>query len=484
MLPTLAFILPLALQPLPQASPLPTFESRLSLESWHLPQGGAMGMVGLQVQRSWDSGAYAGLGGWGAVRGDYGGFILLGASGGWRLPLTRHLGLDAGLWMGGGGIQKAGVGSGLTLRGHLEATWQAPWGRMGVGLARVQCPQGSLASTQATFSATLPFRLAGADTPPELWPSLGWRPITLLASAQRYGAGSRDRRTLDLAGLEARLGLGEHSFAFVDLSGSARGGTAGYMDVFGGLGASLPLSQDGRLALTGRLGLGPAGGGAVEVGGGLTWKALLGLEGRTRSGLQAGLGLGRIASPGGSFRGTVLQVQLGRRFEVLSPGGTPADLSGGTDWSRWGIELAAQGLSAPQRKDGSAPPVQLASLQVLHELGGPLYLLGQGNAAVGGRSGSYAAGLLGLGLSSAPFWELGPRLQAQVLVGAGGGGGLATGGGFLWQPSVGLEQDLCGGWGLRAQVGRCIATQSALSSPLIELGAVYRTRIPVRSTRR
>jgi len=71
-------------------------ETRWNAERWRLPGNESMDLLGLQVHRTWSSGAYAGFGGWGSLRGERGGFITLGLSGGWRWPLTERLGLDAG----------------------------------------------------------------------------------------------------------------------------------------------------------------------------------------------------------------------------------------------------------------------------------------------------------------------------------------------------------------------------------------------------
>ena len=45
-------------------------ETRWTAERWQLPFANeSMDLLGLQVQRTWRSGAYAGFGGWGSVRG-------------------------------------------------------------------------------------------------------------------------------------------------------------------------------------------------------------------------------------------------------------------------------------------------------------------------------------------------------------------------------------------------------------------------------
>jgi len=486
-------------QPAQAAAPaLTPLEAKLTVEEWKLPQGGeAMGMVGLQLHRTWQTGGYAGCGGWGALRGTQGGFIALGLSGGWRFPLGEHLTFDAGAWVGGGGVGRAGVGGGLMMRTHAGLAWEAPWGALGLELARVNFPNGTLASTQGALSARFPFTLVTGGTgsgsltslAQGLGTDLGWRDLTLLATAQRYSprgevvdlGGRPDTASLELAGLEARLGLGRGAFLLLDMSGAAGGKADGYMDLLVGLGYACPLDSAGRISLVGRLAGGPAGGGHLDVGGGMAWKAMAGLEATTLRGYQIGISAGYIATPGASFKGTVLQCQAGRRFELAVPGGRPGGSGDGVDWTGWGFEGGWQRFASSARVSGARPEaLDLVSLQVFHELGDHLYAIGQGNFALTGHAGGFAQGLLGLGLSSAPLLGRGPRFQAQALVGAAGGGGLDTGGGLLFQPMVGLEQSLTPELSLRVMGGRCIAPRGTLRTNVFEAGVAWRFRVPAR----
>jgi len=472
-----------------------TIETQVAAERWRVPQShSTMDMAGVQLHRTWERGGYLGLGGWGAVRGEHGGFIALGLSGGWRLPLTEHLRLDTGGWLGGGGVGRAGVGGGLMLRTQAVLAWQESWGSLGLGISRVRFPNGTLASTHGTLSASFPCQLAlGGATRGNLatapGPELGWRSFTLLATAQRYQP--RDRvldqsglalqTPIDLAGLEARLGLGERGFLLLDLSGAAGGQAGGYMDVLGGIGYAWPLDGEARYSLVGRLEGGPAGGGKVDVGGGMAWKAMAGMEVQFVSGYRAGLSLGHIATPGAGFKGTVLQLQAGRHFDLAMSGGRPIPAREPLDWSGWGLGSGWQRLSDPQRTQGAqALPADMVSLQILHDLGNPWFAIGQGNFALTGKAGGFGQGLLGVGLGTEALSTHGPRLQAQFLVGAAGGGGISTGGGILFQPMVGLEQLLTKDWSLRLMGGRCIAPKGDLNTHVLELSVMRRFQVPTR----
>lgn len=476
-------------------------ETRWTAERWDLPRAGeGMGMVGLQVHRTWACGGYAGFGGWGSVRGEQGGFIATGVSGGWRFPLTERLALDAGAWVGGGGVGRAGIGSGLMLRGHAGLSWDFDWARLGLEASRVRFPNGEIDSSQVAVTAVFPFRAivgspaAGGGSLPEfgqrLGTELGWRDFSLAMTGQRYtpahsvhALDSASRNDpVDLVGLEARLGLGQRAFAVWDMSGAAGGEAAGYMDMLLGLGYALPLDRAGRWDLVGKLCGGPAGGGHLDVGGGMAWKATLGVQATTRSGFQVGLNAGYFVTPGGSFKASVCQVQAGRRFELATPGTASEEALGPLDFTGWSVRTGMQRLKAPQRRGGADPdPIELVGFQMTHDLSEAWYLAGQGNFALTGHAGGFAEGLLGLGWRSPDLSGAGTRALVQAMAGAAGGGGVDTSGGFLLQPMVGVEQELGRGVSLQVMAGRCIAPGGDLSTPVLDAGLAWRFGLPTRT---
>lgn len=476
-------------------------ETRWTAERWQLPFANeTMDLLGLQVHRTWGSGAYAGFGGWGSVRGERGGFITIGISGGWRFPITERLALDTGAWVGGGGVGRADVGGGLMLRGHAGLSWDFDWARLGLEASRVRFPNGRLNSSQVGMTATFPFRTlvgspgAGRSSLPELGRSLGtelgWREFSLAFTGQRYAptrsvrslSGIPDTDPVDLVGLEAHLGLEGGLFALLDMSAAAHGKAAGYMDILLGLGYAVPLDPAGHWTLVGEFSGGPAGGGNLDVGGGMAWKGTLGVQVTTQRDLQVGLSTGYVATPGGTFQGMVYQVQAGRRFALATPGLRNAEPSDAIDYSGWSIRAGWQRLSSPQRRGGAkADPIDLTSVQLTHELAAAWYLAGQGNFGLTGHAGGFAEGLLGLGWRSPELFGTGPRFLVQFMVGAAGGGGVDTGGGLLVQPMLGLEQGLGHGLSLQVMGGRCIAPRGNLRTQVLDAGLSWRFGLPTRT---
>jgi len=485
----------MAVMPCLAQAPVPMFETRWTAEVWRLPTQGErhMGVLGLQVDQRWPSGAYVGFGGWGSLTGDRGGFITMGMGGGWRLPLTGPLGVDAGLWVGGGGVGRASVGGGLMLRGHTGLSWTTPQGSYHLEWSRVRFPNGEIDTQQVALSATFPFRLpAWSLNPagPPSWPELGhYRDVSISLTAQRYAptrssrnlSGQSDSVPLDLGGLEVRLGLDGQTFLVLDSAAAARGKAAGYMDVFLGLGTSVDLVDSGRLRATGKLVGGSAGGGHLDVGGGAAFKATVGLDALVgRQGLLS-LSGGLVLAPAGSFKAWIITLEGGRRFALGTTTGPVAPPAWNWSWSGWAFRPSYLRL-ASARRQGTDPalPVELVGLSFAHDLGHGFEMVGQGNFATAGKAGGFAQGLVGLAWRSPSLLGRGPRLRVQGLLGEAGGGGVDTSGGFLLQPSVGLEQDLGAGWSLQALGGRTWTPQGKLNSTLVEGGLAWRFHLPTR----
>src|SRR4051812_28118010 len=92
-------------------------------------------------------GLYLGVGGFGAVAGDRGGFFVLGGAVGWRHDLVGGLSVDLNLFAGGGGGGSAPQGGGLMLRPAAGLAWRC-WRDVDLRLeaARVEFPDGDIAS--------------------------------------------------------------------------------------------------------------------------------------------------------------------------------------------------------------------------------------------------------------------------------------------------------------------------------------------------
>ena len=138
----------------------------------------------------------------------------------------------------------------------------------------------------------------------------------------------------------------------------------------------------------------------------------------------------------------------------------------------WRFRHAHQWYFDAQRKRGSS--------RDMHLFGGKIdwigkdwwYLTGQGLIAYGGGAGGYSEGLLGVGLLG-PKWK-NLQFYSEMLIGAGGGGGVDSGSTLLYKPSVGLDYNLNKDFSLQTGIGKVISKEGNLDAKTLEVILVWR----------
>jgi len=472
--------------PLPAAADL-TFE-RVSL-----PDEETMGLlgagVGVRVFEDW----FAGLAAYGAATGRRGGFFTGGLALNWRPPVGESLLLDAGVFVGGGGGGSAPQGGGLMLRSHAGLALPTSAGAFGLGWARVDFPNGDIASNQVSLSFTRPFELLlrggwGDDAPVDLETALPDRHHRALRQRvegvvirtwPRAGTTGVDGRPHDaptaLVGVLWESDVGEPVFLDLGAAGAVGGGADGYAQVMADLGVRLPLARSTRLVMAGGAGLG--GGGRVDTGGGFLARVSLGLERDVGAGLQARVGGGLTGAPGGDYRTTDLHLAMGRTFRVpVATGGwrvpgssyyLPRDLRV-RGWQQW--EWAPAGL---KRKGGADErTLGLGGVAVDLRVGGAGYLTGQALAAHSGGAGGYAMGLVGGGLRWPAAAAL--DLELELTAGAAGGGGVDVDNGVVVQAAGAAALRLTEALRLRLAYGLSGPVARGLDRDVLQLGCELR----------
>ena len=104
------------------------------------------------------------------------------------------------------------------------------------------------------------------------------------------------------------------------------------------------------------------------------------------------------------------------------------------------------------------------------------YLTGQGLSAYGGGAGGYSEGHWGVGVLG-PSWK-NLRLYGEMLIGAGGGGGVDSGSALLFKPSVGLEYNLNEDLSLQTGIGKVISKEGNLDASTFDASLVWRFGTP------
>lgn len=144
----------------------------LSDETWKLPGNETMGMVGGNLLFGVSDKLKLGVASYGAVRGNRGGFITLGATGEFEQALTSRWGAHAGLFVGAGGGRGGQplAGGGLMVRANLGLSYDTGrYGKLGFGFSHVNFPSGVISSTQPYLRYDYRFDTLIAS---------GWQPLS------------------------------------------------------------------------------------------------------------------------------------------------------------------------------------------------------------------------------------------------------------------------------------------------------------------
>jgi hypothetical protein len=104
------------------------------------------------------------------------------------------------------------------------------------------------------------------------------------------------------------------------------------------------------------------------------------------------------------------------------------------------------------------------------------YLTGQGLSAYEGGAGGYSEGHWGVGVLS-PSWK-NWNLYGEMLIGAGGGGGVDSGSALLYKPSIGLGYSLSDDFSLQTGMGKVISKEGNLNANTFDVSLVWRFGTP------
>jgi hypothetical protein len=420
-----------------------------SYERLYLPGHEAMGLV--RVGALFDLNDYWAFGPeiYGAVTGRRGGFFTVGMEVQAHVPLWKRLGLEAGLYVGAGGGGSAPQGGGLMIRPSLGLTCDLGFAALEGGISRVWYPNGSIDSTQLHVGVSVPF---GG----QYWPGHDWKhhaeastaealTITSHALYEHYlpvaGAhhahSSIPTTSYSLAGIEFVVGS-DAWYGYLQAAGAGAGSATGYMELFGGSGYRLKIGPYFSLGIQGAIGA--AGGGKVDTGGGLMYRADAVTNLSLFDHLKLGVRTGKVGAFGGSFSATSYGASLGYSEAFYGLG--DRDFSGDANLSAWRFRvlhksyMAAEGLF----NDGQKNRIDLIGISLNRFLTPNCYLIGESYWAWQGQAGGYAEGIFGLGYES-DAWH-GLRWYAEVSGGVGGGGDVHMDGGLFGSLGGGIRYDL------------------------------------------
>lgn len=462
---------------------------RTTYEELNISNKETMGLLGTdflfdkKMNKNWD--LYSGVGIYSAVKGDRGGFFIGGLESGVKYKVANWI-LDTGVFIGGGGGASAPQGGGLMLRPHIGLMYDLKKFKVGINYSQVKFPNGNISSKQWGLQLDIPFQLVTSD---KLTSSLNSHNLDLAdvyfslntqtytpKSSVKTRSGNKAKK-MKLMGFSAGRYFSKNSYFFGEASGAYDDTSDGYAEFLGGVGHKYPLND--RLAIHTKAALGASGGGEVDTEGGLIYKVEAGIKFQVSPRFSLGVDYGIINAVSGDFSASLLKSSLHYDFSMATPSSKEARNNPlnakNLDLIDWSIAMSASNYlaSSSLRKNGKTamPSVNLVNLKLNRELSPRTYLTGQAAAAYKGKSGGYATGLVGIGIKQPLTERL--SLQAEVLVGAAGGGGIASGGGIV-QPMAGLTYQLNKKVALQFMGGKIKAPKGGYNANVVDFGLVYK----------
>jgi hypothetical protein len=455
----------------------PTAHARLSLEGIRFPEGEHVGLLGSSylVDVPSASGLALGPAVYGAISGHRGGLFTLGGEVAWRRAIAGPVGIEVGLYAGGGGGAGAPVGGGLMLRPHADLLWDLGPAAVGISLSRVRFPNGSIDSTQIglVLDAINDFRYVPASqlgTPVHAGgrSGLGFDRVQIVAGAYRLQHevtlqdGTQAPQSFGLFGVRAEQAFNANTYWGLEANGATQSRVSGYAEYLGVLGYETEVVSR-QVNLGARVALGMGGGGGIPTGGGLLVKAAgYGIV-RLTNDLGVAFEVGWVDAPNGRLRALEGGAALVWSLDGPDASGVPQRPS------RTDFAAGLQRYDAP-RRDGTVRKLGADVLRVDRYLGSHVYLSGEVHSAITGSAGGYTAALVGVGWNQ----PLASRLHAgaELMAGSSGGGGVDSHG-RLVRPMAWVSWQFSPAVALRVGAGHMRSPNGPLSSTVLDASLVF-----------
>ena len=440
----------------------------------------------ITLSKDLGGGFYVGQSIYSAAWGDAGGLFIGGFDAYKRFQITDSTSVDIGAFVGGGGGASVVIGDGLMTKPQITLNQAFSSGFMaslGLGWTRVTGSTINTPSISVALSKTGDMALGGGHTGPE--PASG-----LIISAakgvtnyyvpfnatRRSGTGTMDPMFLVGAEFTFRDVSNERLEGYFSGVGAAYGDGAGYAEWRAGARVFSPWMLDRRLRGFADLGLGFAGGGDVDTGGGLMASASAGIDARLFGGFHVEAGAMGLTAVTGDYNAVGAFLRGSLRFDDLESTRLGADNGPARHWqfsTGLSYQFSHPGFRPPGHPfTGNDPMLMETGLDLF--FGEHVYVTGMGYTVLDGMSGGFAMGTVGAGLT----FPLTDRIAVagELFGGAAAGGGINTGGGLIWGAKAELDYKLTDNLALSAGAGKWWSLGGA--SPITLHGAV---KIPFTS---
>jgi len=289
------------------------------------PQHSSIGLVGVEWNRYLDKHFFLKIESEGAMQGQSHGYmqILLGA--GYRQTLTDDTWLKLSASVGPAGGGNVATGGGVLF--DVQLSMQQKLGDhlfIESGLGYVRALGAGFRAT--SVSAMLGYHFFNPDVGREQvnvadLAGFDAKHFRIRMVDQRYLKDAPNWRNhhanldVDLLGFQLDYFINEKFFLSGQGIGAYKGKGGGYMTGLVGAGLHLPVFET-PLFVEGDALIGAAGGGGLDVAGGLVWQADLAIGWRFSDALSVQSGYGFMRAPKGNFKARVLSLSLGYYFSL------------------------------------------------------------------------------------------------------------------------------------------------------------------------
>lgn len=457
-----------------------------------------MGFVGLNYLIPLNDWLYTGAGFHTAITGDQGGLFTLGANLGVNLPIYENLYFDANVHFGGGGGFRTLVRGGGLLYPNIGLQYKKKGYAFGIQYGYVNFYTGIQKSDNISFFIEIPTTLNVAsyaaaqkefiqknNSDEEFFQKKGVKSVQQVTfdyffpfGNSRTDASTTPRfqqidRVLSVIGFEYQRYLTENTFIYAQLDAMYGGLTAGFMDLFFGVGKNFIETK--YVNFFAKIGIGAAGG-RIFPEGGLTAYPNAGVDIHfsKKFGLSLHGGYHRAVGGIASFQAYTAGFSL--KYYGLSGGGkdpfsgekaASIKTQGGqlSVQNQWYFDVAKFGIPDSN--------LQLFALKINYDLSKRLYVAGEASFAHKGKSGGYAHGIFGLGLRSNKFLNNRISLFFEAAAGVAGGGRVDSGEGVLVRPTAGVNYHVNNDFNFNISGGQMWSPFGNVNSSNINIGLTY-----------
>lgn len=439
--------------------------------------------LNLQLRNHW----YGGLGIYGAVHGERGGFFTLGFNLAFQNYLSKKIFYDLGFHFGGGGGASAPDGGGAFILPHASLGFDLQGIKIMGGYSYVNFfDHGKIESNQWNLALSVPisflytnFYRHGESLESEQSDFSRWNHQAVELEYKLHlnnlynQRGNLSGKTIHLVGLEV-LRHRKNMSIFFKADGAYRGIKAGYMDILFGVGKKIDFLKE-RIRFTPKIGIGGGGGGGLNTFGGLFFYGSTELSLRVSPVLRLFGDVGILATPGFDFLSS--NYGFGLAYNVFQNGNyyphSNRTFLQKSSFKGFEGALTQEYYHGAQRVTAVRDDMYQIGFQLNFYLKPWLFIGGQTSFANFGDAGAYAEGLAGAGLRMRTMFKDKLHTHFQVLGGAAGGGGISTGQGLIIKPSVGVNYHLNSSIRIKANGGYVNALGGDLNTWFVNIGLGY-----------